>query len=299
MKTLYTIILVILFSVTGIKAQMPILVADDSMKVGKSNMPALSVTIPEADYEKTLKIWIRELQAGTKSKVAIENSEITIFGAEKKVINATPINIYSKLLNRDSVLQLVVSIELKKDQYVERSSSQAEYAKAQKYLKDFAKDQYITVAKDQADAEDKKLRDIQKELSSLEREKTRLQKSIQSNNSTIADEKENIVIQQNELTTVSAALIEHNKLLTIMDSGSTVQKDKIAYIKDLEKKEKKLRNSIESSENKINNANNEIEKAAKEIPRNEKTQQKVSEQIAEQDAVYQKYADKLAKIKSY
>jgi chromosome segregation ATPase len=299
MKTLYTIILVILFSVTGIKAQMPILVADDSMKVGKSNMPALSVTIPEADYEKTLKIWIRELQAGTKSKVAIENSEITIFGAEKKVINATPINIYSKLLNRDSVLQLVVSIELKKDQYVERSSSQAEYAKAQKYLKDFAKDQYITVAKDQADAEDKKLRDIQKELSSLEREKTRLQKSIQSNNSTIADEKENIVIQQNELTTVSAALIEHNKLLTAMDSGSTEQKEKIAYIKDLEKKEKKLRNSIESSENKINKANNEIEKAANEIPRNEKTQQKITEQVAEQDAVYQKYADKLAKIKSY
>jgi hypothetical protein len=56
MKTLYIIIPVILLSVTGIKAQMPILVADDSMKVGKSNMPALSVTIPEADYEKTLKI---------------------------------------------------------------------------------------------------------------------------------------------------------------------------------------------------------------------------------------------------
>jgi DNA repair exonuclease SbcCD ATPase subunit len=299
MKTLYIIIPVILLSVTGIKAQMPILVADDSMKVGKSNMPALSVTIPEADYEKTLKIWIRELQSGTKSKVVIENSEISIFGAEKKGICATPINIYSKLLNRDSLLQLVVSVELKKDQYVERSSSQAEYAKVQKYLKDFARDQYISVAKDQADAEDNKLRDIQKELSSLEKEKARLQKSIQSNNSTIADEKENIVIQQNELTSVSAALIEHNKLLTAMEPASTAQKEKIAYIKDLEKKEKKLRNSIESSENKINKANNEIEKAVKEIPLNEKTQQKVTEKVAEQDAVYQKYADKLAKIKSY
>jgi chromosome segregation ATPase len=299
MKTLYPIILFVLFSSTGIKAQMPILVADDSLKIGKSSMPALSVTIPEADYEKALKIWIRELQSGTKSKVAIENSEITIFGAEKKVISPTPVNIYSKLMNRDSLLQMVMSVELKKDQYVERSTTEKEYANTQKYLKEFAKEQYINVVKDQVDAEDKKLHDLQKELSSLEREKTRLQKSIQSNNNTITDEKGNIAIQKNELTIVSAALVEQNKQLGTMNSESAGYKEKTDSIKDLEKRQKKALNSVESSENKINKANNEIDKATKEIPQNEKAQQKVSDQVAEQTGVYQKYADKLAKIKSY
>ena len=69
--------------------------------------------------------------------------------------------------------------------YIERSSGEPEYAKAQDYLKEFAKNQYIEVAKDQADAEEKKLRDLQKELSSLENEKSRMQKGIQTNNSTI------------------------------------------------------------------------------------------------------------------
>jgi chromosome segregation ATPase len=299
MKSLYPIILFILFSLTGIKAQKPILVADDSMKIGKSTMPAISVTIPEADYEKTLKIWIRDLQAGTRSKASTENSEITIFGAEKKEISPAPINIYSKLINRDSLLQLIVSYELKKDQYIQKSGTGLEYAKAQKYLKEFARDQYITVVKDQVDVEDKKLRDLQREVSSLEREKTRLQKSIQSNNSTITDEKGNIAIQKNELTTVSASLVEQNQLLSTIDSASPAYKEKATVIKDLEKREKKALNSIESSENKINKASNEIDKATNEIPKNEKMQRNASDKVAEQMGVYQKYADKLARIKSY
>lgn len=278
---------------------MPILVADDTMMIGKSNMPALSVTIPESDYEKTLKIWIKDLQSGTKSKAVVEDSKISIFGAEIKNISPTPVNIYSKMVNRDSMLILVATFELKKDQYVERSSTATEYAKAQKFLKEFARNQYINVVKDQADTEDKKLRDIQKELSSLEREKTRLQKSIQSNNSTIAEEKENISIQKNELTSVTAAVVEHNKLLSAMAAGSAEQKEKMDYIKDLEKKQKKIQNSIESSENKVNKASNEIDKAANDIPRNEKMQQKVGDQVAAQQNVYQKYEDKLAKIRSY
>jgi|WetSurMetagenome_2_1015567.scaffolds.fasta_scaffold03809_5 predicted nucleic acid-binding Zn-ribbon protein len=299
MKSISTLILFILFSFAGIKAQRPIIVSDDSLKIGKSQMPGLSVTIPEVEYEKTLKLWIKELQSGTKSKVVTENSESTIFGAEKKSISPNPMNVYSKLMNKDSLLVLIVSFELKKDQYIDRSSTPAEHAKAQKYLKDFAKDQYIALVKDQADAEDKKLRSIQKDLSSLEKEKSRLQKSIESNKTDIAKEKENIVIQNNELTSVSAALIEHNKLLSTLDAGSTEQKEKMDYIKDLEKKQKKIRNSIESSENKINKCNNDIDKATSEIPANETMQQKVMGQVAEQEAVYQKYADKLAKIKSY
>ena len=39
---------------------------------------------------------------------------------------------------------------------------------AKNYLKEFAKNQYIDLVKDQADAEDKKLREIQKELYNLD-----------------------------------------------------------------------------------------------------------------------------------
>ena len=298
MKSISIFVLLVLISCFGIKAQKPILVTEDSLKVGNSLVPGLSVTIPEVDYEKTLKIWIRDLQSGTKSKVITETSDMSIFGAKIKEISPNPINVYSTLMNLGSMLQLTVSFELKKDMYVERATGETELVKAQNYLKEFAKNQYVDFAKAEADAEEKKLRDLERELSSLENEKSRLQKSIQSNNSTIASEKENIIVQNNELTTVSAALVEHNNQLSAMEEGPE-QKEKMEYIKDLEKRKKKALNSIESSENKINRSNSEIDKATEEIPKNERMQEKVKEQIAFQEAVYQKYADKLKRIKSY
>lgn len=297
MKSKFTIFLLILIPFFGIKAQQPIMLSEDSLKIGNSLIPGLSVTIPEADYEKVLKAWLRDLQTGTKSKVVTENSEMSIFGAKIKDLSATPVNVYSKLTRLDSVLQLFASFELKKDVYIERSSG-PEFTKAQDYLKEFAKNQYIDVAKGQADLEEKKLRDLQKELSSLENEKSRMQKSIQNDNSNILSEKDNITLQNNELNTVNTALIEQNDQMAALEEGPA-KKEKAEQIKELEKRKKKALNSIESSENKISRSNSDIDKATNEIPRNERMQEKVREQIVMQEAVYQKYADKLKKIKSY
>jgi hypothetical protein len=298
MKPIYALVTLILVACLGAKAQMPVVVSDDSLKLGKTSIPGLAVTIPEVNYDKTLKAWIRELESGTKSKVVTENSEMTIFGAKIKDISPNPINVYSKLSTFDSLLKLVVSFELKKDQYIDRTGTPAEFSKAQIYLKTFAKDQYIELVKDQVDVEDKKLRDIEKELSSLEKEKNRMQKSIQSNNTDITNEKENITVQNNEVTTVSAAIIEHNKLLDTMRTGPD-KEEKIKYIKDLEKRKSKAQSSAESSQNKINKMNNETDKLNSEIPKNDVLQDQVREKIAKQQAVLQTFTDKLKKIKSY
>jgi hypothetical protein len=298
MKTKFTIVLLVLIPFFGIRAQKPIIISDDSLKIGSSFLPGLSVTIPEVNYDKTLKVWLRDLQSGTKSKVITENGEMSIFGAKIKSISPNPLNVYSRLVRQDSMVQLYASFELKKDQYIERASGAPEYIKAADYLKEFAKGQYIELAKDQADTEEKKLRDLQKELSSLENEKSRMEKSIQSNTGNIASEKENITLQNNELNTVSTALAGQDSVLAKMEAGPA-QKEKAGQIKDLEKRKKKALNSIESSEKKIVRDNDDIDKATNAIPQNEKMQEKVKEQIVAQEAVYQKYANKLKKIKSF
>jgi chromosome segregation ATPase len=298
MKSISTLVFLVFISSIGIKAQKPVLVSEDSLKIGKGRLPGLSVIIPEVNYEKTLKIWIRELESGTKSKIVTENSEMSIFGAKIKEISPNPVNVYSKLTNLDSALQLNVSFEVKKDQYIERASGETDLIKAKNYLKEFAKNRYIDLAKDQADAEDKKLRELQRELSSLEKEKSRFQKSIQSENTSIVTEKDNIAIQNNELASVSAEIIEQNKQLGSMEEGTT-KKEKTDYINGLEKRKKKVQSSIESSENRINKANNEIDKANAEIPRNDKMQEQVNDKIEKQQTVYQIFEDKIKTIKSF
>lgn len=298
MKLKITLVLLLCIPIGGLRAQKPIEIMEDSIRIAKSLLPAISVTIPEADYDKTLKVWIKELQSGTKSKVVTENGEMSIFGAKIKDISPNPLNVYSRLNKLDSMLLLVVSFEVKKDSYIEKSTGEAEFVKASDYLKDFSKDQYIEVVKDQVNVEDKKLRSLEKELSSLENEKSRYQRSIQSDKSSIVSEKENITVQNNELSTVSAALIDANAQLSKMEPGPA-QKEISETIKSLEKRKKKALNSIESSENKINRSTSDIDKADADIPRNERMQEKVKEQIDQQQAVYNKFADKLKKIKSY
>jgi len=298
MKSISTLLCLVLISCVGIKAQKPILVSVDSLKFGKGMLPSLTVTIPEVNLEKTLKAWTKELQSGTKSKLLTENGEMSIFGAKIGKISPNPINVYSKMVNLDSVVKLTAAFEMKKDQYIDISTGEPGLTNAKSFLKEFAKEQYIELAKDQADAEDKKLYDFQKDLSSLEKEKTKLQKSIQSNNSDIITEKDNITVQNNELSAVSAEIIEQNKQLITMEEGN-VKKEKMNYINGLEKRKKKALNSIESSQNKINKANSEIDKANLDISTNAGMQIQANEKVVKQQAVYQTFADKLKTIKSY
>jgi peptidoglycan hydrolase CwlO-like protein len=298
MKTVYTFAFLFLILSIGIKAQMPILLSKDSVKIGKNSLPGLTVTIPEANYEKTLKAWVKSLESGTKSNVVTEKDEMSIFGANLKNVSPNPVNLYSKLISYDSILKLSVVVELSKDNYIEQATNGEGYAKVQDYLKEFSKNRYIEVASDQLDAEEKILKDFEKELESLAKEKTRLQKSIQSNNTKIISENDNITIQNNELKTVTASIVDNNSQLGSMDDGPA-KEERSKYIKELEKRKKKALSSIESSQNKINNANNDIDEANLEIPKNEVKQEDVRKRIAQQEMVVQKFTDKLEKIKSY
>ena len=298
MKSISILVLLLLISCTGIKAQKPILVSEDSLTFGKGKLPGLSVIIPEVNYEKTLKNWTRDLQSGTKSKLVTENNEMSIFGAKIKQISPNPVNVYTKLMNIDSTIKISVAFEVKKDKYIERSTGETDLSKAKLYLKEFARSQYIDLAKDQADAEDKKLHDLQRDLSSLEKDKTQLQKTIESENTAIVTENDIITVQNNELASVTSEIIEQNKQLssTSDDKTKNAKKD---YINGLEKRKKKIQNMIETSQNRINKANNEIDKANAEIPRNDKMQEQANDKIEKQQAVCQKFAEKFKTIKSF
>lgn len=298
MKIKFLLLFVMLISFCGIKAQKPISLTEDSLKVGNNVYPAISVTIPEAEYEKTLKNWIKLQESGTKSKVVDEGGKLSIFGALSKDISENPINILSELVSRDSLLKLTAAFELKKDVYIERSTSEAELSKAKIYLFDFAKDQYIDVVNEQLKTEENKLRDLQKELGSLEKNQSGMEKNIRSNIKAINSEKDDLVVLNNELTTLSAAIIEHNTLLSSLEQG--FEKDeKEKYIKGLEKEKKKVLKSIKKAENKISKSEKTINDANRAIPRNDEDQNRIRRRINDQEAVVQQFTNKLNKVKAY
>jgi hypothetical protein len=281
-----------------IKAQKPILISEDTILFGKSRNPGISVYIPEGDFKKTLKAWKKELESGTRSKLMAESGELSIFGAIIKDIDPNPLNVYSKLINLDTMIKLSVIFEVNKGRYIEKTNGETELSKAKLYLKEFARSRYAEVAQGQADMEKKKLHNIERELSYLERQKTRYQKSIQKNTNRIIDENGNIDIQNNELTRLTAEIADQYKQLSSLGT-SDAQKGKKDYIKELKRTKRKTLNSIRSSKNIIDKMHNEINRANLEIPKNERLQAQIMDKIAKQEAVYNLFVDKVNTIKAY
>lgn len=299
MKSIKTLFLLTFLLMSGLlTAQKPILVTEDSLSSGNAKYPGFRVVIPEVNYDRVEKNWLKELQSGTKSKVVVESGMMSIFGANLKSISPTPMNVYSRLTDEDSVLVLMASMELKKDVYIEKANGDTELAAAKAFLKQFAKDQYLGFVKDELTVEEKKLKDLNGELSSLQNNKSRMQKSIHSNRTTIKSEQDNIVLQNTEISRLTVEVQTQTEQLTSMEEGAA-KEEKAGYLKELEKKKKKLLNDVESSENKINKANNEIDEATREIPKNESEQEVVREKIARQEVVVQQFTNKYNNVKAY
>ncbi len=298
MKNIYTLFVLILFPFTGIKAQMPIEMSDATLKVGSSDIPVLSVIIPEADYEKTLKEWTKMLESGTKSNVVQNNNEMSIFGARIKDISDDPLNIYSILTNADSVLTLQAAFEVKKDEFIQRTVNDEDYSKARKVIFDFAKKQYIDVADEQLKVEEKKLRSMERELGSLEKDQVRMEKSTRANKQLIAEEREKIELLNNELVSLSTEIMGQSNKQGSMASGEVTEKSS-DYLKDLEKQKKKTSRDIEASERKISKAEKEIEDNQRDTPKNTNLQESARDEVSRQEAIVQKYTDKLNTIKNY
>jgi chromosome segregation ATPase len=72
-----------------------------------------------------------------------------------------------------------------------------------------------------------------------------------------------------------------------------------AQIKELEKRRKSLQKEINKGENRIRKAKADIDQADRSIPRNENEQAEMKSRIEAQEAVVQKYIDKLNTVRLY
>ncbi len=299
MKNLYLILCVVfMLPALNLRAQKPITIREDSLLVGKYLHPGLSVTIPEVNYDKTLKNWIKVIESGTKSKVVTEDGLMTIFGAMLKKISPNPVNMYSKLLNQDTLNKLMVCVELKKDEYLEPSLGDSQMTAARDFLKEFAKTQYIDFVKDEVAAEEKKLKDLNSQLSSLENSHSKTQKQAQNSRTTISNEQDKLAVLNSQLSQLSSDISRENNDMIGLDAGPD-KEAKAARIKELNKSKKKLQKEISKTENKIKKSESSISEADESIPLNENEQAALKQKIDEQTSVLQQFKDKLNTVKLY
>jgi hypothetical protein len=299
MKTfLTTLIFCFVLSMTGI-AQNAITITEGPVTFRHGNTPGITVTIPEVSFKKVQDSWIKTLEKGTKSKVMNENNEISIFGAILKNLSPTPVNIYSLVKDNDSAILIAATVELKKDVYVSSEKDVEEFTKVKAFLLEFAKGHYLELAQEQLSTEEKKLSKLEGDLKSLENEKVRLEKMIQSNTSTIGSTQDELVILKTNLKSLNDELLAQTNQFNALEEG-TAKDEKKKYIDDLEKRIKKDTKDIESGEKKIINQQAEIDKAQNDgLPENAKQQEQLRKEIESQGEVVRIAKDKVTRIENF
>jgi len=296
MRTLILPALFLFLCVGSTYGQKPIRITDDSMKFGNTTCPGIWVEIPEAGIETVRTSWIKTIEKGTKSRAIVNADEITIFGALIKDITESPVNIFSALNARDSVVRLFVAMELKRDEFTSINSSEHEQLKI--FVKQFAKDRYIKVAENQLSTQEAKLKDLVKELTSMRKVKEKLEKEIQSANTTISEENYKVSSTKKELAETEATLDDKSSELSKMGEGEA-KKALQSEVRDLQKQKKEQLKSISNSEIKISRSKTLIQDNSNKITQNLKDQEDLTAKTNLQEAEVKKYTDKLMTIKSY
>jgi predicted nucleic acid-binding Zn-ribbon protein len=294
MKTFLTFLSLLLFFSGITKAQQPIEINEESISFQKSSIPGFSVRIPEANYEETVKNWVKLLQSGTKSKVVNDNGQMSIFGAKIKDISDTPVNVYSSIERVDSSVNLKTAFELRKDEY----AGAAEKENARKYLMDFAKDQYLSVVKNQLNTEKNNLNKLEKDLASLERDQKKLEKTNRDNYTLISSENGRLDALNNQLASLTAEMNTRTNPNANTGMGASSDNDP-GKVKDLNKEIKKTGKEIKDSEKRISKAEKEIADNKREIPGNIENQNDARMKVSHQQAVVQQLEDKLERIKNF
>jgi len=296
MKPYFYLTIFIFISLSVAKAQQPITLVADNVKLGTRYYPGFSLGIPETKAGVIKAEWIKAIEKGTKSKVYVEDDDVTLFGAILPDFYKGSINIMSKIFDQDTLTSLFVSVQTTRDNFVGVTS--VEYDKLSKYLINFAKEQYIEIAKEQVSVESKKLKALEKEMKSSRKNTEKSEKGIPSYNNEILTQNDNIKNINKELEILDIKIDNAATLLSTM-SDVEAKKNKSSELKDLQKNKKSLLKKVNSAQSSISKANIAIQDYSKDIELHDESQKELSDKINQQKIVLSSYQNKLKTIEAY
>jgi DNA repair exonuclease SbcCD ATPase subunit len=290
-------LLAVPFLVSG---QKPIETSGVEFQLGQDEYEGVQVLIPEANWEHAEKMWIKALEKGTKSKVSeAHQGEITIFGAFIKSIGDDPVNIYSQIIPRDSLVELNTCIELKRSEFITEALYESEFNQLKAYMHDFGKEVYIEEVENQIQSEKETLKELEKELKKLQNDQESKEKKISKNEHDITVADDDIRILDADIAIKNEEIAKTKGRLASVGSDALQKETVESELKDLEKERKKMLNSVEKERKSIVKFNSDIDNIRLEIPGLIEQQNQKMQEIESQRSRVQEFEAKLETVKAY
>jgi hypothetical protein len=280
--------------------QKPIEVSGASFKFGQDEYSGVQVLIPEAERELVENMWIKEIEKRTKSKVSqAHQGEITIFGAFIKSIGEDPVNIYSQIIPRDSIVELNACIELKRNEFITEDLYESEFNELKAFMHDFGKEAYIKEVEDQLEAEEIVLKELEKELKKLQNDKEGLEKKVSKNEHDITVSDDDIRILDTDIAVKNEEIARVKVRMGSVGDDAVLKETLESELKDLEKEKKKMQNSVQKEKKRIVGYESDIDNIKLEIPALVEQQNQKMQEIEQQRNTVNLFENKLTTISNY
>lgn len=283
-------------------AQSELSVAQEEVSMSKGTHQAYVMEIPQADYDASLKNWKKAIRQNTKNKIQESDHEIFMEGTQIDLIYNAPINIYSALIKKDSSIKMVALFEIDSVFFDFENSEKSIreekiHSQIKHFLINFGTEQYLFAVEKDLENEENKLKAFNKEMSSLEKEKENILKSIAENEQNIKNSEDAIAGYEADNERKMTEINAKKESISSLENDPALADQAKDQLKSLEKEKKDIENKLEKEQKKIVEYNSTIESLNKEIETNAERQAAQKEEVDKQTQIVEGVRKKLNEIR--
>lgn len=297
MNKLAVLVVALVFAFSA-SAQREILVAQSIQACSKGEQPAYQVLIPEAKLKAVESNWKKKLRNKSKGKVEEQGGELIIYGAIDKNVAPEGFNVFSKLLETTEGVLLTAWFMRSDSSFISRETAADKTLAAEKYVRDFAVEEYKEVVKAELNGEQKKLSDLEGDLKQLVNEEEKANKKINENERSIGRTKTEIRTNEADQKLKSDQIAKQKTTVeSLKNTPGDAYKEAEKTLKGMENEQKKLVNENEKLHKQIDKWEADIREEQRNIARSIQEQYQKRADIDKQKNVAKAVEEKLSNIK--
>jgi hypothetical protein len=257
--------LVITFVSLNIFAQDSLVVTEETNSMSRGSQNGFSILIPQTKSKNVISDWKKFLREKNKSSYNEINNEYVLSMSVVPDISKDSILIYSVFSQVPAGTHLTSYFSSKDSTFYSSKSDANISGRISSYLRNFAVAEYRKSVEEELEAEQKKLKNLQSDLTDLENSNDKMNRNIKENDRENERKKDDIKTNLSEQEAKTTAIVQEQQVIANFPETSDRYKEESKRLKALEKEKKKLQNDNEGMNKKIDSNESENKDLQKKI----------------------------------
>lgn len=291
-KQILFIALVIL-SLNGF-SQNPIAVNVSPAPVSMDTQSSFVVLIPQAVLKDVKRDWLKYMNYGSPGKATEMNGENLQTGVVNKNISAAPFNIYSKLTETTEGVRLLVWLD---ERSISTQPSRAQHLALQKYVYDFAVQQYRLAVQKELKTEQAKQKKLENDLAGFIKGEEKSTKTVNANMRSTERTSDAITTNNGDIQNSTEKISDQKQNVERNAADPNAQKGAKKTLAELEGEKKDLQKQNETQNKKVDNKNKENRAEMRSMETSQENQANTTAALEKQKQVVRDVQIKLDNIK--